>query len=270
MAISIFIAIAILLSSSLALQDARSQGPATPPPPVTRGGEFVTPVAGLPFTAVIDQRTHQAKTTDIIARDSKGRVYAEIHEFVSSYSNRQPKLLSIHIYDPNTRLNTLIDLRTHTARQNTLPNSPATAPPYDWAQQSRYASAGRNVANAPASPNVKLKNLGIENLNGVQVQGYRRDVDLSPLVANVSPRRRGRPTDFDQSAALDVIGFTDEYWYSDELHINMLAKHDDWSDGERTITVTKLNRAEPSADLFEIPAGCKLLSGRPTDEIPHE
>ena len=57
----------------------------------------------------------------------------------------------------------------------------------------------------------------------------------------------------------------DEYWYSDELHLNILEKHSDPRSGELTITVTQLNRNEPAADLFEIPPNYKIVDVTPPE-----
>ena len=51
----------------------------------------------------------------------------------------------------------------------------------------------------------------------------------------------------------------DEYWYSEELHINLLAKHRDPRTGELTLRVTQLNRNEPAVELFEVPPGYKVV-----------
>jgi len=216
--------------------------------PAFSGGIFVTPIGGLSFSAVVEQRmtqtlkdgtTFQRRTTAFIARDFRGRIHNESREVLSITSNREPALLSIHIYDPDTRLNTFLDPRTHLARQSTLPNPPRTAPPLDWAQQ--------ESANDQAQPNVRLEDLGTNELDGVEAHGYRRAIKLNTKASGT-----------DQPVVI-----TDEYWYSDELHLNMLQKHTDPRTGELTVTVTQLNRNEPSADLFEVPANYKIVDMTP-------
>lgn len=216
--------------------------------PAFSGGVFVTPVGGLSFSAAVEQKmtqtlkdgtTFKRRTTAFIARDFRGRIHNESREVLSITSTRQPALLSIHIYDPDTRLNTFLNPRTHIARQSTLSNPPSTAPPLDWAQQ--------KSANDYASPNVRLEDLGTNDLDGVEVHGYRRAITLNTKASGT-----------DQPVVI-----TDEYWYSDELHLNMLEKHSDPRSGELTITVTQLNRNEPAADLFEVPANYKVVDMTP-------
>jgi hypothetical protein len=50
----------------------------------------------------------------------------------------------------------------------------------------------------------------------------------------------------------------DEYWYSEDLRLNMLAIHRDPRTGETTTTVTQVSRREPDPAIFEIPAGYKI------------
>lgn len=218
--------------------------------PAFSGGVFVTPVGGLSFSAVVEQKmtqtlkdgtTFQRRTTAFIARDFRGRIHNESREVLSITSTREPALLSVHIYDPNTRLNAFLNPRTHIARQSTLPNPPLTAPPLDWAQQ--------KSAHDRVSPNVRLEDLGTNNLDGVEIHGYRRAITLSTKVSGTD----------------QPIVIIDEYWYSDELHLNMLAKHSDPRTGDLTVTVTQLNRNEADADLFEIPTNYKILDVTPPE-----
>jgi hypothetical protein len=58
---------------------------------------------------------------------------------------------------------------------------------------------------------------------------------------------------------------TDEYWYSEQLHINLLAKHSDPRTGQLTVTVTQLNPNEPALELFEVPPGYKVVDMTPPE-----
>ena len=53
------------------------------------------------------------------------------------------------------------------------------------------------------------------------------------------------------------IVVTDEYWYSDDLRINLMIKHNDPRTGSATLTVTQVERTEPDRAMFEIPANYK-------------
>jgi hypothetical protein len=60
------------------------------------------------------------------------------------------------------------------------------------------------------------------------------------------------------------IVLTDEYWYSDDLHMNVMVKHSDPRTGSVTMTLTKATRTDPDPSLFEIPEGYKPMDGAVT------
>ena len=127
---SVLLAFAILFSPRAFCQETAS----TPPP--YRGveqhiaGVFVTPVPNVPFTATVevessqvlpDGSTEQKKTFNNIARDSAGRIYNERRTLVPSSFNGTPRIVSMHLYDPQNRLSTFMDPSTHIARESVLP-----------------------------------------------------------------------------------------------------------------------------------------------------
>ena len=240
------IAGAVLAVCFSGLRIAPAQDRALASAPAFGGGVFVTPVAGAPFSAVAvqemrqtlrDGSSFQRKTQALIARDSAGRVRNERHQVLAANSTREPALLSVHLYDPDTRLSTLLNPFTRVARQQTLTRAPDTAPPGNWAQHPK-TSFGNNV---------RLEDLGPAALDGVEVHGYRRTTTLGGESTGT-----GKP-----------MAVIDEYWYSEELRINLLSKHIDPRSGDLTITVTNLNRTEPDPNLFEIPQGYKVVDLTP-------
>lgn len=65
--------------------------------------------------------------------------------------------MSVHIYDPQTRLNTFLNPYTHIARQRTLLQEPATVPPANWAQMDQRFRPSKNV---------QLEDLGTQTMEG--------------------------------------------------------------------------------------------------------
>jgi hypothetical protein len=240
------IAGAVLAACFFGLRIGSAQDRAMASAPAFGGGVFVTPVPGVPFSAVAVQQikqtlqdgsSFQRKTHSLIARDSAGRIYNERCEVLPASATNDPALLSVHLYDPDTRLNTFLNPFNHVARQQTLSHAPDIAPPGNWAQH----------PNASIGKNVRLEDLGPAVLDGIDVHGYRRIITVSGESTGT-----GKP--------LAVI---DEYWYSEDLRINLVSKHSDPRTGDITITVTKLNRAEPDAVLFEIPQSYKVVDLTP-------
>jgi hypothetical protein len=206
-------------------------------------GVFVTPIPDAPLLAVVSTQSSQIrkdgttlnqKTLSAIARDGHGRIFNERRPLIPATETATPPILSIHIYDPQTRMNTFIDPRNRLAWQSTLNRPPSALPP----EVGSIPLAGAT----PASPYVKEEDLGTRKMEGVDVHGIR-DTQTIPAEAN-----NGKE-----------VTVVDEYWYSDELRLNMLAIHKDPRTGEQTTTVTQLDRREPDPVIFEIPSGYKVM-----------
>ncbi len=237
---------AVLAFAILSSPGAFCQETASTPPPY-RGveqhiaGVFVTPVPNVPFTATAevessqvlpDGSTEQKKTFNNIARDSAGRIYNERRSLVPSSFNGTPQILSMHLYDPQNRLSTFMDPFTHIARENVLPK-PEVDPT-------------RQVTNSSAQG----EDLGSDTMENVQVHGTRKSKAI--------------PAQFSGTGQAIVV--TDEYWYSEDLHLNMLVKHNDPRTGEQTVTVTHVSRAEPDPVMFQVPSGYKIVDETPVSQ----
>jgi hypothetical protein len=55
------------------------------------------------------------------------------------------------------------------------------------------------------------------------------------------------------------IEVIDEVWTAQDLKLQVLTTHHDPRTGDVETRFTKIARAEPSADLFKIPAGYKIV-----------
>jgi len=240
--------IARLAAAGLVTSLGFSQDTSTLKPPPYRGvlvrmsGVFVTPVPGVPLTAVVelestqvlpDGSTNEKKTINHIARDLQGRIYNERRQWMNPAIAGAPKLLSFHIYDPLTGLNAFVDPATHLAKQ--MPRVGIAAD-----EETKTAVSARNAV-------VTEEDLGTQSMENVSVHGTRRSTTV-PAVASGT----GKP-----------VVVTDETWYSDELRLNMLVKHDDPRTGQQTVTVTRVNRNEPNPTMFQIPAGYKVVDETP-------
>ena len=210
-------------------------------------GIFVTPVSGQPFSATVtievkrelrDGSFWQRVATSLIARDSQGQIHNEAHAFVPLGLDRKSTLMSVHIYDPRTRLSTFLNPNTHIARQSTLAREPATAPPANWAQMDQRFRP---------STNVQLEDLGTQTMEGFYVHGYRRT----------------NTYDAQSTGTGRSIVVMDEYWYAEDIRLNLLEKHNDPRKGDFTTTVTQMDRTEPAGELFVVPAGFRIVDVTP-------
>lgn len=244
--------IAAVLHVAALAQDGGVLNPAStrgPNPLMT--GVFVTPVPNAPFSATAqlqstralqDGTTENFKTINNIARDSGGRIYNEHRQLVPANLTGTPQLLSSHIYDPETRRNTFLNPMQHIARQSTL-----QGPGPDWGQIPTLPilPAGNN-----RNPNVRQEDLGTQVMENLVVHGKRVIRTVPAAVSGT-----GQP-----------LVITDEYWYSDDLHLNMLIKHNDPRTGEQTLTITQLKRGDPDPQLFKVPSDFKLVDETPGTE----
>ena len=60
----------------------------------------------------------------------------------------------------------------------------------------------------------------------------------------------------------DIV-IIDEYWYSPDLSVYMIIKHNDPRTGEQIVAVTDVDRHEPNASVFTIPASYKIVDETP-------
>ena len=204
-------------------------------------GVFITPIAGEPFSASVEVQTEVVATDGTwstrhtlnqIARDSAGRIHNERRLLVPESFRGEPRVLEVHIFDPQKLTNVFYDPMTHIATQ-------------------RLLSVVPKEVNA-ARPGAKVEDLGIQTLSGIETKGLRYSFTVPGQVSGT-----GQP-----------VEITDEYWYSEELHLNILVRHHDPRTGLQTVAITTINREEPSPALFEIPDGYKIVDVTPPPGTP--
>jgi len=215
-------------------------------------GVFVTPVANAPFSAVVvvestrslpDGTTERFKTINNIARDSRGRIYNERRRLVPLSFTGTPGLLSSHVYDPETRISVFLNPFQHIARQTIL-----KGPVPNWdeipAPPAKVPVNAKTVDNGP-----RQEDLGTQVLDNLTIHGQRF---TSTIPASVS-------------GADKPLVVTHEYWYSEDLHLNMIVKHHDPRTGDTTFTMKQVKRDDPDAQLFQVPSDYKVVDETPPD-----
>jgi hypothetical protein len=224
--------------SLAALQEISEQPPLYRGPVTEVQGVFVTPVAGVPFTATVAIRSeHPAAdgtmdsrhTVTQIARDSSGRIRNERHMLVPDSFHGTPPLIAVHIFDPATRLSNIYNPATMISRQMKLP------PP-------------AQTARSDSTPGTE--NLGTTTLNGLEAKETRVTRTIPAQFSGT-----GKP--------VQVI---DEIWYSEDLNMNLLERHTDPRGGVQTVAITSFQREEPPPSLFEVPGGYKIVDMTPPEK----
>lgn len=204
-------------------------------------GIFVTPITGAPFTAkvqivshqrLVDGTEHVVMSSATVARSSSGRIYNERRQLLPQGYQGEPRLLSSHIYDPNTRISVFLNPATRLAREQVL-----------QAQGPGSATSHR----VPTTAGVVERDLGSQLLDGVELHGLRKSRTVPAAISGTGKE----------------IVVEDDYWYSTRLALDMIIRHSDPRSGEQMVAVTEVKPTEPNAALFEVPATYKLVDETP-------
>lgn len=246
----LFLASAILLSLTTGAIAQTPTTNATRLPPDYRGvlthipGIFVTPVPGAPFAADVQIVSHEklpdgterVRTTTVhVARASSGNIHNERRLLVTPAFQGMPLLLETHIYDPASRANIFLDPRTHLARQTILPRPPV---------------APADQRPLPSQAGFPDDDLGEQTFNDLTLKGIRKT----------------RVVPADASGTGKNVTITDEYWYSPDLSIYVIIRHNDPRTGEQLVAVNNIVRAEPDTALFTVPSDYKLVDETPPEQ----
>lgn len=201
-------------------------------------------VAGEPYSAQVtvehtetltDGTSIDRKNTSLVYRDSQGRMRRELTlQAIGSYNaaGEPPKVIFIN--DPVAGVRYVLDPQRKTARKFDLP------------QHTRPANRGRRSQQGNRNnANVTTTSLGSKTMDGVYVQGTQITRTIpADRIGNSKP-----------------IAIVTTRWYSPDLRINLETKVQDPLRGNTTVSLTNINRDEPDASLFTVPAGYTVQEG---------
>ena len=208
-------------------------------------------VKGAPFSAVAVSESTQTladgnqiarKTQTNLYRDSQGRFRKEVTLPAIGLlaTSGQPRSL-VMINDPVAGANYVLEADEKIARKMPGPGRMGGGPkggPGDV--------VFRDFKKAPEA-SVKKESLGTQVINGLSAEGTRFTRTIAAgEIGNVKP-----------------ITVVSERWYSADLQIEVKTTHSDPRFGETTYTVTSVQRQEPAAALFTVPADYTVKEGGP-------
>jgi hypothetical protein len=217
-------------------------------------------VAGAPYAAVAVVTSKQTladgnsinRTTQInLYRDSQGRTRRETPLPAAGplASSGQPKTF-VTIFDPVA--SSAYVLHTDTKVAEKLPTPPGGKKNAGDFQAKFEARIQKEVA----AGTLKKDDLGVQTINGVSAQGTRYTHTIAAgQMGNEKP-----------------IVVTSERWYSPDLQIVVKTTRNDPRLGETTYTLTSLQRQEPAATLFAVPADYTVQAAKrgPRGKGPRE
>lgn len=188
-------------------------------------------VAGAPYSAVevtVEQQALaggnviQRQNTRNVYRDGQGRVRTEATGATGRVTISDPVAGYVHELDAQSK--------TVTSRRAPGGGMGAMMRPRNNALPRPTAAGGTNVTS---------EDLGTQTINGMIAQGTRVTHTIpAGAIGNALPIQSVRET-----------------WVSADLKVPVLVKISDPRFGTRTTQLTQINRGEPDAALFQVPAG---------------
>jgi hypothetical protein len=233
--------------------EAMGPGPGGPPDAI----EFVgfegdvrgKTVSGAPFTASFTAQTTQTladgnqiqrTTTGSLARDSQGRTRRDVTlpaiGLWAATGKTAPQMTFIN--DPVAGARYMLDANRKVANKMVAHNHTGGAD----------AKGGhRGAFAAERQKETTTTSLGTQTINGVSAEGTRitRTIPAGEI-GNQKP-----------------IVITIEKWYSADLQETVMTKRSDPRMGETVFQLTNVQRTEPAATLFQVPADYTVKQGGP-------
>lgn len=145
----------------------------------------------------------------------------------------------VFINDPIAGAHYVLDVQERIARKMFFRHDGPPPPP----------RAGPPPAFEGAQDPMQTESLGKQNIEGVEAEGTR-----STITIPVGRMGNDRP--------LKIVS---ERWFSPELNIVVLSKHNDPFAGENVYRLTKISREEPSLSLFQVPADYRVREEHPPE-----
>jgi hypothetical protein len=229
-------------------------------------------VKGAPYSGDAVTETTQAlpdgnriyrKNRVSLYRDGEGRVRREEFRTVGQSSPAGETPETILIMDPVKNVNYILDVKTAKGRMTPLGKSMitiadaksdakmevfATGPDhqmFDKIERARKEAPSfmvRPHGKENSSLETKTESLGKQIIEGIEAEGTRTITTIpAGEIGNELP-----------------IECVSERWYSPELQTNILTRRSDPRVGETIYRLTNIHRGEPSASMFEVPAGYTL------------
>jgi hypothetical protein len=196
--------------------------------------EWVKPMADGNTTTLVNERH--------IARDSMGRIYQQRVML-------EPKAIAEQGHW-TTNVIQIMDPSEHTLFNCWMfPSQKKTCDELNYTASTNTVYRPATVITGPLPGNrgtAQYEDLGSQSIVGVATHGSRNTIRY-----NAGAMGNDQP--------MTVV---QEFWYSDELGINLISVRNDPRLGKQTFTVTDMQLGEPDPKLFELPADFKVVDRR--------
>jgi hypothetical protein len=231
-------------------------GPLLPPESIEfvefEGGVGGKTVTGAPFTATISNQTSQTladgnhiqrDSKGTLARDAQGRTRRDMA--LPAFgpwapSEKVGRQISM-IHDPVAGVHYMLDPDRKVARKF----SGEKMKGHGMKHAPGGGASGAADTAPPNHPEVVTTSLGTQTINGIPAEGTRttRTIPVG-AIGNEKP-----------------IVITVERWYSTDLQTVVMTKRSDPRTGDSVFQLTNIQRQEPAASLFLVPADYTVKTG---------
>jgi hypothetical protein len=210
-------------------------------------------VKGVPFSAVAVSESSQTladgnhitrKTQTNLYRDTQGRFRKEVTlpAIGPLAASGQPHSL-VMIHDPVAGASYVLEVNEKVARKMPAPGQARVGGPKGGA----HGGIGYREFKGGPEASVKKESLGTQVINGVSAEGTR-------FTRTIAAGEIGN------EKAITVVS---ERWYSADLQMEVKSTHSDPRFGDTTYSLTNVQRQEPAAALFTVPADYTVKEGGP-------
>jgi len=223
-------------------------------------GQAAGPIKDAPFSALwvtigtqvaADGKSSETRESRRVYRDSSGRIREDlVPGFTDDPSNESPAVM---IRDSVTGIVYVLETPTRVAHKimpPTLPSGAVQGAFYGY-NMPFPANDGRTPPPPKGRPDVKSEALGTRAIQGIEAQGSRTTLTWSAA---------------SQGTERDVVSI-DEKWIARELGMALVMKRSDARSGTKIMQLEKIERAEPDASLFMVPADYQMVD-MPLDGPP--
>ncbi|MCC6861977.1 MAG: hypothetical protein IT158_25620 [Bryobacterales bacterium] len=222
-------------------------------------------------------RIHRTMKSNIY-RDSEGRTRREqTFSVIGHLSAADAPLQTIIIDDPVAGVHYILDTRNKTARKMTLA---PRAHPQSASQSSAEAARGQAGERVETVVIKRQMEIAPQPAAGIPVAGPGIGVPRMDVIASTGPQQseslgkqtiegleaEGTRTSFTIPAGqignerpIEVVS---ERWFSPQLNVVVLDRHNDPRMGETVYKLTNVQLADPAGTLFEVPPDYKIVEGR--------
>lgn len=194
-------------------------------------------VTGAPYSATATDQffqtlnggnTIQHTTTAQVARDSQGRTYTQQSMTGGPWAAQGGSKIVVFIFDPVAGYSYALHPDKKLAIRRAIKTPPTGA--NAEGRPHHGPGTGRNVTETD------LGSKDIPSAGTAQGKGITHTIPAGEI-GNAQP-----------------IVSTSEIWYSPDLQIVVLSKHNDPRSGESIYSVSNIQRGEPNASLFQVPS----------------